>query len=592
MRMKKVFAAISAAAVAMSAMATSVGAAFEEHTINYNLVDYRWVVTDTTEATAGSFSIEFSSGDKEVSDIITDGLQFNAGGGTFAADLEASIIGRGPSEAWRWNSNVTLTLRGREIGVAGREITVTIHADGSSSTPGFNNAFGSAMRGGWGAPPARTGGELIFDISGPAISGELGAFDPESQLRATLSFIIDSALDRSTVSDLVTGGSVNFLSDGDGTNRLVRYSPTTAQVDVYGELAYPMGTNVRGLTWLYDEAGRDYNIADWHNWQTNLTGPWSQEYGCILYYLSTRAVNGTWGEMCEECGMNEDGNRVHQWNAHPNNWSWRPYYNVLAVINDGLTNYDAVTFKFNTATSPVAYMGGAEIARNEAPINADRVVRNPRSGSYINGAFYVDNGITTYMSLAPQLYNRYFWDSHSEQISTPWTGYQSYDFFTLFQGALVINERYTMSLQDVNSFDFDSESLSFTIDKIMDTNSGADVSPFATYIQSMRLATSNLWYWDSLDITFAAGAGDDVADIADIPGEDEIIPDDDFDDGDWDDWDDGDDWEDDPWVEDEIPEVIDVPVVVNPPTGNASVALAVIPVALAAAAIIIKKRNG
>ena len=33
------------------------------------------------------------------------------------------------------------------------------------------------------------------------------------------------------------------------------------------------------------------------------------------------------------------------------------------------------------------------------------------------------------------------------------------------------------------------------------------------------------------------------------------------------------------------------PVVTNPPTGNASVALAVIPVALAAAAIVAKKRG-
>ncbi|MDE5993482.1 MAG: hypothetical protein K2G87_10590, partial [Oscillospiraceae bacterium] len=173
------------------------------------------------------------------------------------------------------------------------------------------------------------------------------------------------------------------------------------------------------------------------------------------------------------------------------------------------------------------------------------------------------------------------------------TGFTGMDWGgqNLFAGALIVNEGYTMSLSNTEYFDWTKTSISFDWDAIMD--GAATTNNYATYIHSMKLATSNLWFWDSMDVVLVAGDADTVdADAAaevdentiDDDEDDDIVADDDDDDVEPADDDDDD-------VDVAPVDVEPAPVVSNPPTGNAPVALAVIPVALAAAAIVAKKRG-
>ena len=130
----------------------------------------------------------------------------------------------------------------------------------------------------------------------------------------------------------------------------------------------------------------------------------------------------------------------------------------------------------------------------------------------------------------------------------------------------------------------------------------------------MSLITSTPWYWGSMDVVLAVKDADDASADAGVDSDDEEIGDDDaeFDDeddaDDLDDEDDGDDLgdeddgddfgdeddgddEDDFDAGDDDEDAGDTQVEDNPKTGNASVALAVIPVALAAAAVVAKKRS-
>jgi hypothetical protein len=108
----------------------------------------------------------------------------------------------------------------------------------------------------------------------------------------------------------------------------------------------------------------------------------------------------------------------------------------------------------------------------------------------------------------------------------------------------------------------------------IEANAIAQYNSWLTYVQSLRLATSAEWYWDNLTITWATPVDDTVA-TGEGLGSDEVTLDDE------------------PAAEDEevVAPVETVPVAPNPATGNSAVALAVIPVALAAAAIVAKKRK-
>lgn len=238
-------------------------------------------------------------------------------------------------------------------------------------------------------------------------------------------------------------------------------------------------------------------------------------------------------------------------------WAPSPYTNVRAVLNDAAVNYDNISVTFYTAANKV---------------NGD--------------GKYDDNGSIDCRSFGQQVYNTYA--GNTGYINYNWTG------FNLFNGALVVNKYLTMSLADVNSFTYSADSMTFSWNTVMETNSGAAINPYATYVQSIDFITSTNWYWDHVTFVLENAEGEDVNVGEGIDGETDTLEDDDDDidlGDDDDDIDLGEDDDDDIDVDVEIDLPTEDEPVANVETGNASVALAVIPVALAAAAIIAKKRG-
>ena len=287
------------------------------------------------------------------------------------------------------------------------------------------------------------------------------------------------------------------------------------------------------------------------------------------------------------------------------------YKNVKAVLNDAIENYDGVTFTFNTAATGVKYVI-VDDATGSYQNNGINVVAGPfgndwqgsglaqaqselynfRAGAWTTGvadnyniqAVYSSDwdAINTYTAFGEHTYD---WSYAPEG-----TGYLGYDWggTNLFAGALIVNENITMSLSNTEYFDWTKTSVSFDWEAIMDN--AATTNNYATYIQTLKLATSNMWFWDSMDVVLTVGEADDVSADAGVTADDATLDDDDdivADDDDEPVVDDDDDDEPAPVAD----EPVAAPVVSNPPTGNASVALAVIPVALAAAAIVAKKRG-
>ncbi len=267
------------------------------------------------------------------------------------------------------------------------------------------------------------------------------------------------------------------------------------------------------------------------------------------------------------------------------------YHNVGAVLNDAIENYESVTFTFNTATNGIVWTPAEGADSFEKFYGTDQW----------GGAGYYETGLASVGGYADKLvgvYSAEWWadssyksfDQHLYQGTTGLygsysdgtsyasenSGYLGFDWtgYNLFQGALIINENLTMSLAETDYFDWTATSLSFDWDAIMD---GAMTSnDYAVYLHSMKLATSNTWYWDNMVVTLTAGAAEDGVDAeAGVEADDEELAEEEVEEE---------------VVEEEVEEEVEVEVA-NPTTGNASVALAVIPVALAAAAVVAKKRS-
>ena len=276
------------------------------------------------------------------------------------------------------------------------------------------------------------------------------------------------------------------------------------------------------------------------------------------------------------------------------------YVNVSAVVNDMIANYDDVVFTFNTATDNVftkAYLDANENAGNWSTNSIKRLYQD----YYVTGVPTADSwmGEDTFKSFPQALYNL-FGDEGTGNVYS-----DSYTFNNLFNAALVANNELTMNQSSITPFVYSKTAVSFSWSDM--TGGNAFVHP-ASALRTLQLATSSDWYWDSMDVTgytlaaddasTDAGANDDGEDLddADDAGDDADIDDgaDDIDDGAGDvDADDTDDVDtDDTDAADDTTDVADDTVVPeNPATGNAPIALAVIPVALAAAAVVAKKRG-
>ncbi|MGN1305444.1 MAG: hypothetical protein ACI4YB_10475 [Oscillospiraceae bacterium] len=295
------------------------------------------------------------------------------------------------------------------------------------------------------------------------------------------------------------------------------------------------------------------------------------------------------------------------------------YQNVGAVINDMIANYEDVEFKFNTATDNVltaAWLDGKEGWIGNAQFYA---------GYYVTGIPQVESwmGDGTFKSFPQHLYNLY------GDEGTGYTYSDGYVFNNLFNSALIANNGFTMNQSSVEAFAYNATSVTF---KWVDLTGGAQFVYPAGAINTLQLATSAEWYWDSMDVTgmevsaedttTSAGSEDDSEDLpeddededaeigeddaaeddADVDVADDDVADDDAAEDDTDDAaeDDADDADDDADAADDDADDTtdaaddttgDAAEAGNPGTGNAPIALAVIPVALAAAAVVAKKRS-
>ena len=263
------------------------------------------------------------------------------------------------------------------------------------------------------------------------------------------------------------------------------------------------------------------------------------------------------------------------------------YKNVSAVINDMVANYDDVVFTFNTATDNV--LSDSWLAGKESWIG--NAVNFP--GYYVTNVPGTESwmGDSQFKSFPQHLYNL-FGDE-----GTGYTYSDSYAFNNLFNAALVANNGYTMNQSTVTPFEYSKTAVSFSWSDL--TGGNSFVSP-ASAVQTLQLATSSEWYWDSMDVaayvlaaddaSTDAGIEDDGADLDDdAAADDDTVADDDA----------ADDVADDDVADDDVADddvaaddtVADDTTDANPATGNAPIALAVIPVALAAAAVVAKKRG-
>ncbi|MGN1136180.1 MAG: hypothetical protein ACI4SF_08170, partial [Oscillospiraceae bacterium] len=247
------------------------------------------------------------------------------------------------------------------------------------------------------------------------------------------------------------------------------------------------------------------------------------------------------------------------------------YVNVGAVINDMIANYDDVVFTFNTATDNVL----------SPEYLADKTwIGNPYNypNHYVTGVPGAESwmGDGSFKSFPQHLYNL-FGDE-----GTGYTYSDSYTFNNLFSSALIANNGYTMNQSTVVPFEYSATSVSFSWADMTGGNSFVSV---ASAITTLQLATSSTWYWDSMDITgyelaaedasTEAGVEDDGADLDDedvVDDDDDVVADDDYDVDD-------DVVDDDVVADDDVADdTADAPAS-NPATGNAPIALAVIPVA-------------
>jgi len=629
MNLKKTIAALSAAAVAVSAMATSVSAAFADHTVSFNLVQhvpehqrgtatFRAVIQSDNNAidTEGNLVIQFVNGsdvsfthlgDGEVK--ITTEVMNTQSGARENPKRYTTFAGNDEVPTWQYTDNIRINPAyaidvsgGPGTDIYGSNLT-DFYADRNgdpvnlSTTASRHIAQRGFVNDDRAFLPSDTEKrqdldgmdaieEIVFKVQDRSMTGgnnrvtvtlEVGHYESQREISrafnggdgaVALNLYQDVTSDVINVAEIRRDarGSAGLGNDGwiayngdeyglglaeDETGD--RPAMTNVTSDSWDSIRYPMATSNHGRVSFVDDDYDAYKIA---------TPGVAANYGLttqndILYYLGLPGLNGTVERGGEMSGI--------------------PYYNAQAIINDAIANYNSVTVVFHTAKENV----GHDFNDNRGEGWA--------AGRYIDWqSTETDLSTPYYKSLQPQLYNRFHGDAADGWgMASPQTGYVDYSFGSLFSGALVINGQHTMSLSDINAFDYSETTLSFNLDKIFaNPNSGAAYNPALGYVWSMRLATSNLWFWDSMDIVAANVETETVESLAPVVEDDDIIEDDEFEEElDWEVEEPDFDWE----PEEIEPEVEVIPT--TPPTGNASAALAVIPVALAAAAIVIKKRK-
>lgn len=560
MNMKKTIAAIAAGAVAVSAMATTVSA-LDDQTLSYNLVSE--VKSSSTATITATFSeLTLVAGEYVYVDVIGLGDKFNV-----------------------YNSTVSISGS---------------YLDGNGAIKPIVNTVYTGRAATWVDGYSIEGSTCWADSSGNAIDNAGNTWDSKylkipvvtagagtnkslvastaAELKVTVKYTeMGNASGKGDVAAALLNGEIGVRlatgASGDDALILALGSGNVTAEKVFGSLPGVTPTVAATVTgWISGVSGLAQGSEDAALKQAPFMtdsrtsavslGGWFQNPD-IIQHLENSPVNSAAFSTSKDYYKN-----------HGYSGNYGSYTNVGAVLNDAIENYD-VTFVFHTAAQNV-----------KIEYAADGTVDVWEYTSDAAKAKYVDNGkakeIVDCTKFGQSLYPLYNWEG-SGFLGGGWNGQN------LFAGALVVNGGMTMGLSETEAFDFTETTLSFDWDTIVENSISSN--PVTTYIRTLGLATSTTWFWDKMDVVCAArvedtaesGEGAEVGDDV-IGGDDEIDGGDEIDLGGEDGGDEIDTTE--------VPETKEVPEVSQPAkTGNASVALAVIPVALAAAAVVAKKRG-
>lgn len=531
MNMKKTIAAVAACAVAVSAMATTVSA--DTNTLHYNLVNTTYKATGSATITATISNL-----------ATTDGTP---------------VVIKAPT----FTKNATVDLSTAVYTITGYNMTANNKTDAFSFVVTNKDATWSLNASNWVTDSGKT---ITIPVTGVASTG-IVAGNTYITVTAVVSHA-DTGWTDNTNNDLLAGGFTVNAGGAAGAPQamattLTAYTSASEAIDAQ----YPMMTSTSTVTG--DRFNNGYNAVGTDSY----VGVW----GDVYQYADKDAAVNPWGGKVGN-NTNVLGNtsniiaylQSNQFNLVKNGQS---YVNVAAVLNDIIANYDDVTFTFNTAAKGVSEVKIAD--------------GTPKDAGKVYAYKYDDNGDKKYTAFGQHLYNLYGDEATTYVYSGyDWTGYN------LFSGALVINGSLSMSLNNTEVFDYAATSLSFNWE---DVTGGANVNTYVTYLQKMQLATSAMWFWDSMDVTYGNTESDDVNSGEGTDAEEDVIADDTSDEEIADDT-----AADEEPADDEVPADDEAPAdeapadeapAANPATGNAPIALAVIPVALAAAAVVAKKRG-
>ena len=529
MNMKKTIAAVAACAVAVSAMATTVSA--DTNTLHYNLVNTVYKNTGSATITATVSKLDTTT----ATSVVLQAPTFT--------NLKGANLGYG---------NTTYTITGYNFDDA-----TGAKSDAFSFVVTSKSATWSLNASNW----VDDAGKITIPVTTSASTG-IVAGNTYITVTAVVSHA-DTGWTDNANKDLLAGGFT--VNAGAGAvamaTTLTAYTSASEAIDAQYPMMTDANTSTIGIVngvygsngavdnrvGVWGEVREFYNKGDYTNHATNVYGSASN----IIAYLQDPTYN-----------LNGNG---------------KSYYNVAAVLNDIISNYDDVTFTFNTAAK------GVSEVRKDVKDSTGAVIDKNAVVAYK----YDDNGDKKYTAFGQHLYNLYGDEASTYVYSGyDWTGYN------LFSGALVINGSLSMSLNNTEVFDYAATSLSFNWE---DVTGGANVNTYVTYLQKMQLATSATWFWDSMDVVYGNTESDDVNSGEGTDAEEDVIADDTADEEIADDT-----AADEEPADEEVPAEDEAPAdeapaeeapAANPATGNAPIALAVIPVALAAAAVVAKKRG-
>ncbi|MDE6596460.1 MAG: hypothetical protein K2K44_10705 [Oscillospiraceae bacterium] len=616
MNMKKTMAAIAAGAVAVSAMATTVSALergpLETKTLTYNLVYSQKSDSSNVTLHATFNNIELNAGEWVQIELVSPSTsadnEFTVRGDYSSADVQAvQFTATNNKSSSKYNGNVAVSTNGKTITVPVLAVNTDPYAfvGGTAATvksagSGDITPVGTTLD----ATDANAQAKLNAATTAGAISwkyvadsnGDSTADDPGWNDLNNSNAIITAAdfaaaglaVPASPVAGTTTVTAAQYTAPTYNDDAVVRRANIFVDIDVkdlpsnYGELKDV--NNQLG-------SGRAINVKfKVATSQANATaGTWDREINASLTadnfvaggftrfpYKST--INNNIGQSWSTATKTNHSGDVFSHIFMTNDWDLsysttpdyiKPYDKnaILAVVNDAVANFGSVDFVFNTAAHKVHSTDGSYImddsyASDEVDCRSFGLhLYNDNAGAYGGSAY------------APG------YDPNTMYIYNDWLGNN------LFNGAVVINSDLTLSLYDTAKFDWTATSLTFSWDAIQDE--ALTKNAYVNYIQNMVLRTSTTWYWDNLQVVLGETDGEEVESGAPVEGDVKDL------DEEEEETDLGDVEPEEEEEEEETEPVQEVAPVVenNPSTGNAPVALAVIPVALAAAAIVAKKRG-